>query len=176
MDTLRQRDYLYPEALPSDEMTTEGGGQRYLSFLSEELAPHLQQSYRVKAKQRTLLGHSFGGYFPLFALSAQAAQGSDAFQNFVAASPTLWYHDFYLNRLPEQLKNTAGMDSLHVWMSVGAREDSTWAIQPVLDLAQKLEDANLEHIQLHTRIYPDADHMDVALPSFIQGLRTFYQP
>lgn len=174
MDTLRQRDYLYPEALPSDEMTTQGGGQRYLSFVQQELMPHIQQLYRVKPGQTTLLGHSFGGYFPLFALSEQAAQGRSDFQNFVAASPTLWYHDFYLNRLPEQLKNTAATGSLRVLISVGAREDSTWSVQPVLDLAKSFEEADLDHVHLDTRIYPYADHMEVALPSFIQGLQSFY--
>ncbi len=176
MDTLRQRDYLFPEALPSDEMKTEGGGERFLGFLNEELIPYIQQTYRTTSNHRTLLGHSFGGYFPLFALLHQAGQGRHDFQHFVAASPTLWYHDFYLNRLPEQLKESSAPDSVHIFLSVGAKEDATWAIGPVQNLAQSLEEAGLEHVQLDRRVYPYADHMDVALVSFIQSLQSFYAP
>lgn len=43
MDSLRQRDYLFPAALPSDEITAEGGGQKFAQFLSQELIPRIDK-------------------------------------------------------------------------------------------------------------------------------------
>lgn len=100
MDSLRIRDFLYPEPLESDEMIAPGGGLNFYRFIADELLPHLETAYRADTVQRTLMGHSFGGYFSLFALLQQISEERVVFSNLIAASPTLWYHDFFLNQLP----------------------------------------------------------------------------
>lgn len=61
MDSLRARDYLYPAALPADELKAPGGGESFRQFLSRELLPMIDSTYRTTTQNRTLLGHSFGG-------------------------------------------------------------------------------------------------------------------
>ncbi len=39
MDLLRNRDYLYPVPLKSDETTSSGGGLNFYNFLIKELLP-----------------------------------------------------------------------------------------------------------------------------------------
>src|SRR5688572_29146921 len=41
MDSLRVRDYLYPKALPSDEMNAMGGGQLFSDYLTKGLLPKI---------------------------------------------------------------------------------------------------------------------------------------
>jgi predicted alpha/beta superfamily hydrolase len=96
------------------------------------------------------------------------------FKNFVSASPSLWYNNFYLNQLPDKLKQLNDKDSIEVFLSVGSLEDSVWGISPVKALAKQIRGSGLNNITLQSRIYNDLDHMDVAQLSFIQGLQQFY--
>jgi predicted alpha/beta superfamily hydrolase len=169
MDSLRTRDYLYPAPLPSDEMTTGGGGENFYSYMVQELIPLVHAGYRTQVGNSALLGHSFGGYFVLYALLREAQQHKANFTTFITASPTLWYNNFYLNQLPGQLaKDSVGR---HVVMTVGGKEDATWAVAPVMTLAAELGKNNDKSLQFIHHVYSDLDHMDVAMLSFTVGLR-----
>jgi uncharacterized protein len=63
MDSLRVRDYMYPAALPSDELNAAGGGKNFDDFLTNQLVPYVDANYNTLKSNRSLLGHSFGGYF-----------------------------------------------------------------------------------------------------------------
>jgi uncharacterized protein len=63
MDSLRVRDYLYPAALPSDEITAVGGGKNFDAFIKTQIVPYIDSLYQTDRANRALLGHSFGGIF-----------------------------------------------------------------------------------------------------------------
>lgn len=48
MDSLRARDYLYPKAIPSDEISAVGGGQKFNDFLIKELLPAIDFEFRTE--------------------------------------------------------------------------------------------------------------------------------
>ncbi len=168
MDSLRNRDYLYPEALPSDEMETSGGGDQYYHFLADELIPKLEQDGFTNPK-RILAGHSFGGYITLYTSLKQASLQRKDFAGFVSASPSLWYHDFYLQ------KNFAESDRLtnqQIFLSIGGAEDAEWSLKPFDRLLEVLESQAVGK-HLHAQIYEGLGHMDVAMVSFLQGIGLF---
>ncbi len=175
MNSLRVRDYLYPKAIPSDEMKAPGGGQRYYQFLTHDLLPKIDSNYRTETNTRTLLGHSFGGYFSLFALLEQVAEKRNDFKGFVSASPSLWYNNNYLFRLPQQLANASHRDSLNVFLSVGALETpKEWTLQPVENMSKQINGKQIGKLKLSTVIYTDLHHMDAGLISFICGIEKMY--
>lgn len=174
MDSLRVRDYMFPASIPSDEMEAIGGGQRFYRFITDELLPQIDSNYRADSTQKTLLGHSFGGYFSLLALSEQIRNKRSDFTGFVSASPSLWYNDNYIFRLSEELANSSLQNPINIFLSVGAKEDSTWSIQPVKDFSRQLGDFRLKNVEIDTQIYSHLDHMDVGLISFIKGLKKIY--
>ncbi len=169
MDSLRVRDYLFPEAIPSDEINASGGGQHFHDYITKELLPKIDADYRTDIADRTLLGHSFGGYFTLYSLLHQTNTQSNDFKYFVSASPTLWYNDFYLNKLPGLLANND--KELGLFLSVGELEDSTWSVKPVKDLTAALQNEKIKGLEFKSRIFSYLDHMDVALLSFTKGLQ-----
>jgi len=169
MDSLRTRDYLYPKALPSDEMNAMGGGQNFYNYITKELLPKIDAQYRTEKSMRALLGHSFGGYFVLYGLLNQLQNKTHDFNTFISASPTLWYNNFYLNQLPAHLSNREG--PLGLFMSVGGMEDSTWSVSPVENLTGEIEKRNIKGLRFKSRIYNHLDHMDVAVLSFTKGLQ-----
>jgi predicted alpha/beta superfamily hydrolase len=174
MDSLRVRDYMFPASIPSDEMKAIGGGRKFYHFLTEELMPKIDSNFRADTKKRTLLGHSFGGYFSLLALLEQVENKRNDFTGFVSASPTLWYNNNYLFNLTKKLNDSGLKDSLHVFLSVGAKEEPKWSVQPVRDFSKKLSDAHIKKIKNKVEIYSNLDHMDVGLISFIRGLEQIY--
>jgi len=169
MDSLRVRDYLYPGALASDEINAAGGGQLFYDFLINELLPKIDGQYRTDKNNRALMGHSFGGYFVLYSLLNQLNNKTSYFKKFISASPALWYNNFYLNQLPQQLDKNS--EQLGLFISVGQMEDSVWSVNPVKDLTTEIRKRNLKALQFKSRIYNHLDHMDVAVLSFTKGLQ-----
>ena len=173
MDSLRVRDYLYPAALPSDELKAPGGGESFGQFLSRELLPAIDSTYRTTTQNRTLIGHSFGGYFALYILLNQANRKTRDFQNFVAASPSVWYHNFYLNQLPAQLNMLGRADSVRLFLTVGGQENAQWDVKPVQNLTTAIR--QIGNVGLAGGVYTQLGHMDTGQLSFVKGLQYFYQ-
>jgi hypothetical protein len=66
----RSTDYRYP------------GLNSYYAFLTTELLPEIEAKYRVEPAQRTLVGHSYGGYFAATAMLLDR-QAGHTFSNFI---------------------------------------------------------------------------------------------
>ena len=175
MDSLRERDYLYPASIPSDEMKAAGGGKNFDSFIVNQLIPHIDTDFHADTTNRSLMGHSFGGYFSLYALLNQAENNQTTFKNIASASPSLWYNNFYLNQLPEKLRDRKTQNPLKLYLTVGGLEDPTWNINPAKKLADAISNVHLKSLNLHYTSYNDLDHMDVAMISFTRALQEFYK-
>jgi predicted alpha/beta superfamily hydrolase len=86
-------------------LTESGGGPRFLSFLKDELLPHMEQNYRTEP-YRILVGHSLGG---LFAIGA-CLENPPVFHAHIAIDPTAWWDDQFLLRSAKQnLANGAAL-------------------------------------------------------------------
>lgn len=174
MNSLRVRDYLYPKSIPSDEMKAPGGGDHFYQFITHDLLPKIDSGYRTETNNRTLLGHSFGGNFSMYALLRQISEKRSDFKGFVSASPALWYNNNYLFQLPAKLKEMAPADSLNIFLSVGALEEQKWSIEPVKNMAKQIAGAGVNKVKLSVNVYTDLDHMDAGLISLIRGMEKMY--
>lgn len=70
------------------EVQRPGGAGAFLSFISDELVPWIDRSYRT-APMRVLAGHSLGGLFALYTL----AHRPDFFTGFIIMEPSAWWND-----------------------------------------------------------------------------------
>lgn len=59
----------------------------FLQLIESRIKPDIQARFSIDRSRQTLWGHSFGGLFVLYAL----LQAPEAFQNWIAASASLWY-------------------------------------------------------------------------------------
>lgn len=168
MDSLRVRDYTFPQARSSDSLPVSGGGENFYRFIKEELVPYIDGQYRTDPTHRTLMGHSFGGYFVLYALRQDT--GSPAlFTHYVAASPSLNYGGNYLleqfehfppggtRNAPPRLYVTAGETEL-----AGETRDAFNRLVGLL--------TGKNGVRLQTKILKNTDHLGTALPSFEEGV------
>jgi hypothetical protein len=61
------------------------GSDKFLQFFEEELVPYIEDNYRADPSNRTLAGHSAGGFFTLYSLLF----GADTFNNDIACGRCL---------------------------------------------------------------------------------------
>ena len=134
---LRNRDLTSPTPLdaierppgaPPPKADEWGGSEQFYHFLTDELRPALAARYPVDATRQTLYGHSLGGLFTLGVLFRHP----EAFQRYVASSPSIWWNDRVL------LRGEAGFAARvraravapRVWLSVGGEEQQVPALLP----------------------------------------------
>jgi predicted alpha/beta superfamily hydrolase len=63
-----------------------GGGEKFVSFMKNELIPYIDSSYRTSAG-RILIGHSLGGLTVMNVL----VNHTDLFNAYVAIDPSMWW-------------------------------------------------------------------------------------
>lgn len=87
-----------------------GGADKYLTLLTGQIIPIVEETLAEKPPYRVLAGYSLAGLFAVY-----AAYHTDAFARIVSASGSLWYLDFLeytqnhaLCRVPDKLYFSLG--------------------------------------------------------------------
>jgi predicted alpha/beta superfamily hydrolase len=169
MDSLRVRDYTFPPAPASDSLPLSGGGENFYRFIQRELIPHIDRQYRTDTTQRTLMGHSFGGYFVLYALLKDQTD-KPLFAHYVAASPSIDYGDGYLmQRLEQLIAGKEGNALPGLYLTAGEIELAEDPGNRFSHFIRLLE--SKAFMRLKTKTFKNTEHMGTAIPSFEEGLR-----
>lgn len=77
-----------------NKMPGTGGAEDFLQFIEQDLKPYVNSRFNTNSDKESLFGHSFGGHFVLYSLVNKPA----LFDNFIAASPSIWFEDKVLTR------------------------------------------------------------------------------
>ncbi len=114
---------------PTETNYGKGGSEAFLNFIKKELIPRIQRDYRADTlrKNRTILGHSFGGLFGAYAF----AKHNDVFGNYLLLSPSLFYDNSVVLQY-EQLSRPLIKDH-HQLVFIGAGSTEN-ALLPANDL------------------------------------------
>lgn len=177
MDSLRNRDYTFPKALPQDSFPVSGGADKFLSFIKSDLILYIDKTYRTDTSNRTLMGHSLGGYFTMYALEQAMINKSNSFKNYVAASPSLWYYNNYLIKQFQNLSDNDNTNQQTLLLTSGAREDSeeggtgTEGIDNFNSFVTLLASNRFKNIIVKSEVYPTFGHMETAVPTFTKSLQ-----
>lgn len=144
-----------------------GGAPAFLAFLEDELKPALQTEFPIDPSRQALFGHSYGGLFTLYALTARP----DAFQTWVAASPSLWYADGHMSDAVDRMATAASTPALprRVLLTAGEYEQS-------LDPAKRaMPDGARVEAELRSRGQIDRGRRAVAALAAAPGTRAVFQ-
>lgn len=88
-ETNRNRDYT-PSVTQGVEDGITGGAENFYNFIRTELIPELENNYQIDtAKTKTLMGHSYGGLFTLFAMFQE--RDTNPFDKFIPVASSFWY-------------------------------------------------------------------------------------
>jgi predicted alpha/beta superfamily hydrolase len=180
MDSLRNRDYTYPTAIPEYQMSVSGGANKFLSFINNDLIPHIDKYYKTDTSQRVLMGHSLGGYFIGYTLLQDLMGKCNSFSSYIAASPSIHYNKYYLlNRFKEIATQKDRRKKIKTYITYGGQEDAESktdsSIMRLNNLTSQLSDLfsvkHSKYLIYKSDIYSNLDHMDTQIPTFIKGLQ-----
>lgn len=167
MDSLRQRDYTFPE---SKHLSVSGGAASFRQFIIKELIPHIENKYRVNRNKRLLAGHSLGGYFVLYCMEMEQKEKIPHFSDYLAVSPSLDYADYYLLR--NHLWYSEGSSDQTLYLAYGSEEKNELGNSLTSDIDGFLSTYHSNnHFKIIVRQFPDLDHMGTALPGFENAVK-----
>ena len=142
----------------------------FYKFLKDELIPFIDQTYNT-SEERTLIGHSSGGFFTLYAFFRYP---DHVFTNYIAISGdynrldrTLFTEEISLSRRIE--------DGLPVtlYMAVGQREEERF-ITSNSEMAEKLESRGYTKFRFKFIEFRGLDHGTVVGPAVEGGLKWIF--
>ena len=158
----RARDFT-PTTFTEREANS-GGAPAFLKFLANDVIPYVDKTYRTFPANRGLLGHSYGGFFALYALEERP----DLFQRIVAASPVVdWDHRYLFTHAAGKLKNLA----FPVRLDLSAGDDDVTGVPDFEKLLTEIGTGKLVH---RFTLYPGQNHNSVRTLSFPAGLYWIY--
>jgi hypothetical protein len=177
---LRMRDFLpvrgadaeafIQEHFPIPNSVASGEASRFLQFIEHELLPMLESEYRIDAADRTLLGHSWGGLFALYALFQQPR----LFQRYVVVSPDLPYGNGVMLDYEEKYADQHDSLAVRLYLAYGEPEVNDYE-RPILKaFLSILEKRQYAGLALTHQIIPNCTHCAVVAPAFQAGLVTVF--
>ncbi len=169
----RTRDYT-PKFVPdggygAEYQKVSGGGPKFLEFIENELIPFVDESYTTVKGDRTLSGHSYGGLFTVWTMLTRP----DAFNRYIAVSPSLWYDDGLVFRLEDEVAKKGTPIDARLYMCVGSREMNGQhdMVADLEKLAATLKKRRYAGLEVESLVMPDETHNSVYPGGISNGLR-----
>jgi predicted alpha/beta superfamily hydrolase len=161
----RMTDFTYPADKISDK---SGGGIQFVKFLTKELLPFIK-AQGIQATQQTLAGHSLGAYLALY-LTFQT-EIANPFNNIIAISPSLFWHDAYIFQLEASRFNQSKNLPVHLYLAVGDIEGVTMNTH-FKAFINKLTLRNYTGLQLNYELLRNRSHNNTPITGFEKALST----
>ncbi|MBZ9628119.1 hypothetical protein LB450_08415 [Psychroflexus sp. CAK1W] len=155
-------------------LSKSGRADKFLAFLSDELLPHIDSTYRTKP-YRVLFGNSIAGLFTAHAFLSQTHN----FQGFIVSEPSLWWDDQVVLKMLEQRMSEGENLEGNVFLALAKqpREDSDRKEMdiPINNFADLLGSKEAENLHFRFQMYPDKNHGSVIPFSIYDGLKHIFQ-
>jgi predicted alpha/beta superfamily hydrolase len=166
-NTDRDRDMM-PLSTPTYEVENPGA-ENFLSFIGNELIPHIEKNYRSNGK-RTIRGRSLSGLFVMYAFLGKP----ELFDNYIGNSAG-WYADmnYYFGALTDKSfkdKDQFNGKTLFIANSLADRFDPKKEVHnAMLEFSRKVKSELGERVSFKYETYDNYGH--VPFPSFYDGLK-----
>lgn len=169
------------EAFDIDGTVETGGSEEFLGFIAEELIPRVEAQYRFDPHDRTLLGHSAGGHFALYALLSQP----QLFKRYAIGSPSLGLGSGRLYDLEQEHASKAGELPVKLFLGIGEEEEPSQdspasymaeiiSVSHLNRFTSLLKDRAYQNLEMSARVFEDHGHFDVFGPFVTSGLKYLF--
>jgi uncharacterized protein len=149
-----------------------GGAEKFMLFIKNELVPRIENDFGADTlrKNRTILGHSFGGLLCTYAFTNY----NNVFGNYIILSPSIWYDNEIMLKLEQNNRDVNKNNHQVVFMGLGELESDGRMLAPYSAFFQRLQN-NYPGIQIKSHIEPELYHRGSEHPNMIEGLNFYFQ-
>jgi predicted alpha/beta superfamily hydrolase len=151
----------------SQERDYWGGAQKFQIFLSDELLPFIERTYRSRSDRRVIFGQSIGGQFVLYT----ALTKPNLFWGHIASNPALHRNlPFFLEQHAE---SASVSEQSRLFVGSGTMDDPRFR-GPALEWIEHWSGSEDRPWQLKTMNLDGHSHMSAPPVSFRQGMRWLF--
>jgi len=159
---------------PAPGLKTSGGMANFLGFITRELIPHIDSTYRT-SPYRIFVGHSLGGITVINALYTTP----ETFNAYVAIDPSLWWDDRVLLKQARDhiAKSSYQNKVLYLGQANTLNPDDTTSNQhmnAMLQFNSVAEAYNASGLRYGYKYYGNEDHGSVPLITEYDALRFIF--
>ena len=158
-----------------------GGAEQFLGFIADELLPLVEEQYRLDPDDRTLLGHSSGGHFALYALLRQP----QLFKRYAVGSPSLGFANGRLFDLEQEYASRSDDLPARLFLGIGEEEEHSplspagyigeiVSVSDFYRFAAVLEDRGYPNLVMAKKVFEGHGHTDVPGAFVASGLRFLF--
>jgi predicted alpha/beta superfamily hydrolase len=159
----RNRDFT-PTAI--EKKANTGGADKFMSFITDELMPEVNQNYRTNPYE-ILVGHSLGGTFATYAL----LNNPEVFDAYIAISPYMMFDDnMLLAKAKTDLRASYNPDQ-YFYMTLGDEPKYTESVEKFVKMVKSASPEGLELSYMHMT---EEDHTSIPHLSIYYGLEAIY--
>ena len=158
-----------PDTRLSWDKSQTGGGPDFLNYIEKEVVTYIDSTYSTN-NFNSMVGHSLGGYFCAYALTIQTS-----FSSLFIFDASIWYNS---GDALKKIKNKLSQDiNTNVFISSGLMIDGPQDM--IANHLEKIDSLKLllqtyHNINLHTKTYPNKQHLSMYMYSVIDGLNTIF--
>lgn len=157
----RKRDY---------RPTSANGAENFLSFLEEELIPHIDSNYRTVPDDRTINGYSIGGLFGLYSLFTKP----EIFSRYILGSPSLSWDEYSIFKYEENSPGKISDKKINIFISVGSEESDEKYFNPIDNLVTQMQERKYSGVKLEAKVFDGSTHLAGPPESLTHGLLSVF--
>ena len=149
-----------------------GGADEFTIFLSTELLPIIEKSYRTNGV-KMLIGHSYGGLFTLNTF----LRNTELFDIYLALDPSLWWDQGKLVQEAGKLikeKDFLGK-KLYVGVATKKRTDRIDIHHDKVNYLLEEIVPQAKNLSYFSKSFPDENHGTVVIPGIYDGIKQLFE-
>lgn len=159
-----------------------GGGDKFISFLANELFPYINSKYS-DSPIRIIIGHSMGGLMVMNIL----LKHPDMFNHYAAIDPSMWWDDQKLLNESKTILSEKELEKRSLFLAVANTKEmdmdvsqikkdtseTTVLIRPSLTLVDYITNNKQNKLNFVWKYYNEYHHMTVPAPAIYDALKFF---
>ena len=162
-----------------------GGGENFVSFLKNELIPHIDSLYPTQP-YKVLVGHSFGGLTAMNIL----ANHTSLFNSFICIDPSMWWDHLHFLEATKKALTQDRLSGKSLYVSLSGRingdidtgklrkdtlSDAGRHFRGILELNDFLKSQPQNGLRYEFKFYKNDNHMSLPFITEHDGLRFIFK-